>query len=235
MSYCVNCGVEISEEEKKCPLCQTAVVHPQKAECETAESKYPSRVEPIEASIDRQFWVKMVSVFLAVPVLICFVCNLLYDGAVSWSLYPIGGIAVLWVFGVSPFLFKKPVAIKWIVIDSIALLGYLYLLETVTHSGAWFLPLALPIVVAVGIFVLLITIFIQKNRLKGLYIFSVIFFALGVLMIGVEIVIDSYLFMSIHIVWSWFVLISCTALAFVIIFIERKKKLKEELKRRLHI
>ena len=28
MSYCVNCGVELSQNEKKCPLCGTEVYHP---------------------------------------------------------------------------------------------------------------------------------------------------------------------------------------------------------------
>ena len=235
MSYCVNCGVELAETENKCPLCGTVVVNPNKKDKDAVEKKYPSRVETIENTINRQFWVKILSIFLAVPALICFACNLLYDGSVSWSLYPIGGIVVLWAFGISPFLFKKPAAIKWIIIDIIALSGYLYMLEYITSSGIWFLPLAFPIVAIIGVFVLLITILIQRKKLKSLYIYSAIFFSLGLIMIAVEIIIDMYLFQTIQVVWSWFVLITCSAVAVFFIFIERKKKLKEELKKRLHI
>lgn len=235
MSYCVNCGVELADTEKKCPLCGVKVVNPAAGNEDVADRQYPKRIETIESRIDRQFWVRIFSMFLAVPALICLVSNLLYDGTVSWSLYPIGGIAVLWAFCVSPFLFKKPAAVKWIVIDIIAASLYLYLLEYITNSGNWFFPFALPIVLGVGVFVLLITILIQHNKLKDLYIASAISFAAGLLMVGVEILIDYYLTQTVRIVWSWFVLITCIAIAFLFIFIERKKKLKEELKRRLHI
>ena len=235
MSYCVNCGVELEKTEDKCPLCGTVVLNPNKKDKDSVEKKYPNRVETMDNAINRQFWVKILSIFLAVPALICFACNLLYNGSVSWSLYPIGGIVVLWAFGISPFLFKKPAAIKWIIIDIIALSGYLFMLEAITSSGRWFLPVAFPIVGIIGVFVLLITILIQQKKLKSLYIFSAIFFSLGLIMIAVEIIIDLFLFHEAQIVWSWFVLITCSAVALLFIFIERKKKLKEELKRRLHI
>lgn len=235
MSYCVNCGVELADTEKKCPLCNVKVINPAMADEEPADLQYPKRVETIEAAIARQFWVRLVSIFLAVPALICLVSNLLYDGTVSWSFYPIGGIVVLWAFCVSPFLFKKPAPIKWMIIDIIAVSLYLKLLEQITHSGLWFLPVAFPIVLAISVFVLLITVLIQHKKLKDLYIASAIFFALGLVMVGVEVLIDFYFTKSVRIVWSWFVLITCMAVAFIFIFIERKKKLKEELKRRLHI
>ena len=28
MSYCVNCGVELNSNEKRCPLCSTPVINP---------------------------------------------------------------------------------------------------------------------------------------------------------------------------------------------------------------
>lgn len=235
MSYCVNCGVELAETEKKCPLCGVKAVNSAAVNGDDIDQQYPKRIETIESLIDRQFWVKIISIFLAVPALICLACNLLYDGTVSWSLYPIGGITVIWAFCVSPFIFKKPAAIKWIIIDIFAVSLYLYLLEYITNSGAWFLPVALPIAAGVGMLVLIITLLIQYKKLKYLYIVSAIFFALGLLMIGVEILIDYYFAQTIHIIWSWFVLITCVAVAFIFIFIERKKKLKEELRRRLHI
>jgi len=235
LSYCVNCGVELEDSEPKCPLCGVTVMNPAQENNDIIERKYPKRIETIESAIDRQFWVKIISIFLAVPILVCLLCNLLYDGKISWSVYPIGGIAVLWAFCISPFLFKKPATIKWIIIDIVAASLYLYLIQYITQSGGWFIPVALPIVLGVGFFVLLITVLIQHKKLKGLYIHSAIFFAIGILLIGVEILIDLYQTKGIYIIWSWFVLISCVAIAFTFIFIERKKKLKEELKRRLHI
>ena len=34
MSYCVNCGVKLKNSEKKCPLCNTKVINPNKIDSE---------------------------------------------------------------------------------------------------------------------------------------------------------------------------------------------------------
>jgi len=234
MSYCVNCGVELSDTEKQCPLCGVKVFNPLKQGEAEPEKCYPVRVETIDSAAGRRFWVKIVSILLAVPSLICLVSNLLYEGYLSWSLYAVGGIMVLWAFGVSPFLFKKNAAIKWILIDIAALSLYLYLIEY-SSLGTWFFPVAFPIVLMAGLLVLLLTAFVQRGIFKELYTVSAIFFAVGLFLVAVEVLIDFYLTTRIQVVWSWFVLISCMGIAFVFIFIERNKKIKEELKRKLHI
>jgi len=43
--YCVNCGVKLSDTEKRCPLCQTAVYHPELPRKE-AEPLYPEVLGP---------------------------------------------------------------------------------------------------------------------------------------------------------------------------------------------
>jgi hypothetical protein len=234
MSYCVNCGVELSDTEKQCPLCGVAVYNPLKQDGAEPEKCYPKRVERIDNAAVRKFWVKVVSILLAVPSLICVVSNLLYEGYLSWSFYAVGGILVLWAFGVSPFLFRKKAAVKWILIDIAALSSYLYLISYAS-SGTWFFPVAFPIVLTAGLLVLLFTTFVQRGFFKGLYIVSAIFFAIGLFLVAVEVLMDYYLFASIHVVWSWFALISCVGIALMFIFIERNKRIKEELKRKLHI
>ena len=43
--YCVNCGVKLSDTEKRCPLCQTAVYHPD-LPLRDAEPLYPEGLGP---------------------------------------------------------------------------------------------------------------------------------------------------------------------------------------------
>ncbi len=40
MSYCVNCGVELGDSEKSCPLCLTKVIHPGR-KLKSGEALYP--------------------------------------------------------------------------------------------------------------------------------------------------------------------------------------------------
>ena len=66
MSYCVNCGVELSPSEKTCPLCSVEVVNPRQPYDEKAVRPYPRRLDPINARIYAAGGLALVWVF-AVP------------------------------------------------------------------------------------------------------------------------------------------------------------------------
>lgn len=234
MSYCVNCGVELARTEKKCPLCGVEVINPAELpEIEEARA-FPRRQE-LQSAFDRDLWIKLVSVILAVPAIICLVANLLVPSPVFWSLYVIGALVVGWTFCVSPFLFKKYFPLLWIVANTLATSGYLLLIESLSpDSRGWFLPLALPIVLGIAVLSLAVIVLIQRGVLKELFTVAGIFGAIGLLTVLVEASISLYLRQSFHLQWSWYSLISCAAMAVVLVIIEQKLIVKEKLKRRLH-
>ena len=41
MSYCVHCGVELADSEKRCPLCHTRVVDPASPDAGQGRPPYP--------------------------------------------------------------------------------------------------------------------------------------------------------------------------------------------------
>ena len=45
--YCIQCGVQLSDTEKKCPLCGTVVFHPELKQPDASplypEDRYPAR------------------------------------------------------------------------------------------------------------------------------------------------------------------------------------------------
>ena len=51
MSYCVNCGVKLAKSEKKCPLCNTPVINPNKKDV-VFEPAYPCIVEKYKLIIN---------------------------------------------------------------------------------------------------------------------------------------------------------------------------------------
>lgn len=234
MSYCVNCGVELGRSEKKCPLCGVAAVNPAGGPDGDDFGAFPARRDTFESAFDRELWIRVVSVILAVPALICFLSNMLFHSDSFWSLYVAGGLAVGWTFCVSPFLFKRYFPLLWIVANTLVTLGYLYLIEFLSGSHGWFLPLALPIVLGVAVLSLVLIVLIWKGVLKELYTAAAVFMAVGLLSLLVELSIDLYLIGSPHLVWSWFALVSCVAMAGVMVLIERKLIDKERLKKRLH-
>lgn len=215
------------------------VINPAEKACVTPNT-YPAQRDENVPSINKDLWVKLLSIILTTPAVICLLTNLLYNGSVTWSLYAVGGIIVMWAIGVSPFLFKKPAAIKWIIIDVIAVLGYLKLIEygvSIGNTGyrGWWLPVGMPIVLGVALFTLVITVLIQRKVLKELYIAAGIFLAIALLLIGVEIDLDVFFTGTISLEWSLFAGVSCAALSITFVILERQKKLKEQMRRRFHI
>jgi hypothetical protein len=219
---------------KKCPLCGVVSINPLEAAHTEDYGAFSSRRETLESALDRELWIKIVSILLAVPAAICFIANMLFQGGSFWSLYVVGGLAVGWMFCVSPFLFKKYFPLLWIVANTLATLGYLYLIEYLSGSHGWFYPLALPIVLGIAILSLVIILLINRGALRELYTAAAVFQALGLLAVLVEQSLHLYLDGALQMVWSWYALVSCTAMAGVMVVIERKLIVKEKLKKRLH-
>lgn len=234
MAYCVNCGVELMSGESKCPLCGVVSINPLEQGCVEDYGAFPSRREALESAFDRDLWIRVVSILLAVPAAICFISNMLFHSGSYWSLYVVGGLVVGWMFCVSPFLFKRYFPRLWIVCNTLVTLGYLYLIEYLSGSHGWFLPLALPIVLGVAVLSLVIILLIRRGVLRELYTAAAVFLALGLLAVLVEASLHLYLSHAMYVAWSTYALVSCTAMACVMFFIERKLLVKEKLKKRLH-
>jgi hypothetical protein len=233
MSYCVNCGVELAKTEKRCPLCLVEVINP----AETAQGEVP-RVFPRQRdsaeAFDRDLWIKLVSVVLVLPAVICFVSNMLVRPDVFWSLYVAGALAVGWTFCVSPFISRRYFPLLWIVANTLASAGYLYLVEVLSHGNGWFLPLALPITLGVAVLSLVITVLMKNGVLRKLYAAAALFLAVGLLTVLVDLCTRLYATGIFVMGWSWFSLISCLTMAGTLVLIEHKMRVKEKLKRKLH-
>jgi hypothetical protein len=119
--------------------------------------------------------------------------------------------------------------------DFAAVLLFLSGIEDLMNNTDWFLRLALPITLLIGIFTYIISRLIEENIIKRLYISSIVFLSIGVLVAFIEIICDLYLTGSIEIIWSLYAIIPCFALSALLFFIERNKKLKSNAEKRLHL
>jgi ABC-type transport system involved in multi-copper enzyme maturation permease subunit len=88
--YCVNCGVKLADSEQVCPLCATAVFHPDIRRRE-GEPLYPRDRNPGPQVSSRGAQIIATALFL-LPLLVCLLCDLQLSGRVSWSGYVAGGL-----------------------------------------------------------------------------------------------------------------------------------------------
>lgn len=235
MSYCVHCGVELQESETKCPLCKTEVLDPAASKDMPKTRAYPRHVTRINDQVNRRFAVSVASVFMILSGIICVLLNYIYDGELTWSRYVLGGIALAWILVMSPFVFSRHAILKATLLDGVSVLGYLYIIENITPQKDWVIPLALPIVLASALLVILIGFASSGGLLKGMYLPAAILTGGGLLAILIETRADYYIDEYIQLDWSLVVAASALGLAVIFVLIERKKRLKNEIKKRLHM
>lgn len=233
MSYCVNCGVELAPSEKKCPLCGVEVVNPKSPYRQPKNMPYPRRLEKVVSAADRRFGVTLASLLLIIPVVIPLLTDMIMNKAVTWSSYVVGASACLFVFGLVPFLFAKPRPYLFWLFDSLAATGYIALIGYMTADFRWFWPLGLPLCVAVSLCSLLGMAVIRRRKWSWPYKTAGIVAVFGILSVLVDFIIyyNRLPKQSIH--WSLFVVAPCIVIGLIMISLEKRQKLRDEIKRRL--
>ena len=68
--YCIKCGVKLADSEKKCPLCNTVVYHPDLQQNEV-KPLYPINKIPLN-NHSRKVLSGMIILFFLIPLVICF-------------------------------------------------------------------------------------------------------------------------------------------------------------------
>lgn len=233
MSYCVNCGVELEPSLRECPLCNTPVINPRELEKAAFASPYPKEKGQVE-QVKRKDMAILLSVILAATGLTCGLLNIFAIRASAWSLLIIGGCLIIWVLFVPAIIYRKLSPYLSLLLDGLAIGIYLYLITFVTKNDGWFYGLALPMVLWLLILAELFALCIRKLPQTILATMLYFFSAVGILCLGLEIIIDWYLHEKIQLLWSAIVLAVCVVLDITLITLLSRKRLRDEVDRRLH-
>ena len=235
MSYCVNCGVELAPSEPVCPLCHTKVQNPRQPFDRKAPQPFPARLDLFRPQSDRGFAAAIITLVLLLPAAICLACDVAYTSSAGWSMLVIGATAMLWVFIVPALFIRRHPILFGTILDTAALLGYLFIVEHFAARGAWFLHLALPIVVlSAALFTLdyLLTAKLVHGRFRQ---GAAVLFTMPLLPLGIEIILDLYLQHTVTLQWSYFVAIPCLILALLLLLLGRRERFRTQMKKRLHM
>ena len=129
MSYCVNCGVELADSERRCPLCHTEVHNPRQPYDRRIPKPFPNRLDLFEPEDNRGFAAAITTLLLALPAAICLACDVAYTRGAGWSMLVTGAMAMLWVFIVPPIFLRRHKVLFCGTLDTAAVLGYLWMVE----------------------------------------------------------------------------------------------------------
>lgn len=234
MSYCVNCGVELDKTASRCPLCNTPIYNPRELADLESPPPFPTERGTVE-KVKRTDLAILLTTVLAGTSLTCLTLNLLVFDSVLWSAYVIGICMVLWVFFLPALVNIRFPIYLLILFDGIAVVGYLFIIALQVDGQDWFMALALPIASLVTVLIMIFAFLMQFVKRSILTTSLYLFIGLAVLCVGIELCIRFYLERQFSLTWSAVVLACCTIISIALITVISRSRLREEVRRRMHM
>lgn len=233
MSYCVNCGVELHKTCSVCPLCNTKVYNPGQPVDKKSPTPFPER-RGYTAPARRTDVMLLISIVLAVTAGVCGLLNLFIFQGTHWSLYVIGGCILVWVFCLPIFIHRMNSCLS-IALDGAGIVLYFGMIAWLHPGRGWYLSLAFPLTVLATGLILLPAVYVKRFHASILSCSALILGEIAVFTSAVEIFIDLFRQTAPSITWSAIVLTCCIVIDAALITIIRRTRLREEVRRRMHI
>lgn len=226
--YCINCGVQLADTEKSCPLCRMPVKLPE-GYAVTGKPLYPQAAIPQQTGKNRGFAVVMTALFFMAAA-VTALCDL-SGGTVTWCGYAIGGLIVAYVGLILPAWFRRPNPVIFVPCFFGAVALFLLYIDLVV-TGGWFLCFAFPVT---GCVCLLVTAAVTLLRYVGkgkLYIFGGGLMGFGGLFLLLEFLLTGTFPAVSFIGWSVYPLAAFTLLGGFLIFLGISPAARETMRRK---
>ena len=230
MSYCVNCGVKLKESEKVCPLCNTKVINPNNLKTEFIPA-YSQNIEKTK-KVNKKYLCFLITIILMGVTIITVLCNLIFTGNITWSIYVVASILFL-NSKLSFVLFKNkffPLFIDLLTTETL-----IYVIAYLNNGLHWFYYLVCPFIFIIWIYIILCTFVLSKKIYNLLRRFSVAFSFISVILLIIESCIDMYKYEKITINWSIYAILPIIIIGTILFLISYNRKLIEEIKQRIFI
>lgn len=184
------------------------------------------------ALMKRYSFIKVITIDIYAVTVFLVSLDLYSGGFLSWSVYPVASLLLVWVFFLLAFLFgsKNPHFI--VIIGYISTALYLYLIEQATKSR-WFFELALPILSLLSVLAALVLILFRFIRGAGLT--GLIFSALSIFCIGTEIFINRFVYNEISLFWSLIVAGVFIPVSIFLFFVQSNEEFRIYLQKKFHL
>jgi len=232
MPYCKNCGVELEETMDICPLCKLST---HKKEIIESQPDTEKSIEQIQYENKRKqiIW-ELLSLTFISGIIITLIINLVHSRALTWSLFSISSIALVWILvTLFFFLIKHPFYLTLLLLISLS--GYLIIIDLLTKPLNWSLIYGLPISISLIVIFSMVVIAIKIAKQKGFNVLAIVLFGLSIYSICIELSLNHPRDISPLLSWSIIVVASILPICIILVFFHYRMKKGTDLKKYFHI
>ena len=237
MAFCSDCGVEIEEGHRTCPLC----LHELGTDTEEplpVSQAYARQRETVATPKDlmRRRWgvvVAILSALLAIPALVCVLVDVLYQGG-GWSRFVVASLALAWWLGFTPRLFFRNTLV--ICLSDVGLVAlFLFVIDFMDAWQGWALTLGLPIAGGTALVVVLLWLALRLYARHTGFVLATLFGTLAILCLVIDAAVNWWLRGEFHILWSLIALAAFVPLTLVSVIMQLVFSRSSRLQRYLHL
>ena len=231
--YCIKCGVELADSEKKCPLCGTVVFNPELSRPD-GEPQYPRMPAAQPEKVNHSGIMFVVTMLFMLPIVTTLLCDWQINGKIIWSGYAVGAVILLYTLVVLPLWFRHPNPVIFIPIDFAMTALYLLYINFAT-GGHWFLSFALPVTAAAGLILTAAVTLLKYVRKGYLFIFGGTIILSGAYTVLVEFLLNLNFHVHDEFIWSFYPFSVSFILGVMLIVIGTCRPLRESLHKKFFL
>jgi len=232
MTLCVNCGVELDDGLKICPLCGKDPG--KKGEQEQFPGNYPSDIIQLEKKENRRYLWELSAIIAFSGIAVCTILDLLTGKGLNWSFFSDVSMTAAWVI-LSIYLFAYKRTLAFVSLQLLTILTALYFIDLIATGREWFFPVGLPVTVAGFIATGTVIVLYRTVHFKGLNIIASALIALSGYCIITEIIFDKYRNGFVDLQWSLIIAVSILPIALLFFFYQYRLKKGNRLDSFFHI
>lgn len=223
MKFCEKCGVSVSGEFEKCPLCQNTLT-------KTNQSGDQHETFPFVPFASRKHTLlfRLLMLCSAALVIFSFTVNWMFPESGFWSLFVIAGVVCVWV-ALAVAIRKRHNMLKNLSyqVTIVSILSVFW--DIFTGWRGWSVDFVIPIAFVTAMSVTAILSRILKMETENYIIYSFLLMIYGIL--PAVFVLSGF----VGIVYPSLICVACSLFSFAALMIFEGHNMIEELKRRLHL
>ncbi|MBE6673896.1 MAG: zinc ribbon domain-containing protein [Ruminococcaceae bacterium] len=227
--FCINCGIELSDGQKICPICQTRVYHPDLKKSEALPT-YPRKAFKSE-EINIRGLLFVITLLHLIPIIFAIILDYNLNNAFDWTGYVVGAVLLIYVCAVLPMWFKRANPVIFTPCAFFVAIVYLWYINF-SVEGDWFWSFAFPVSLGAAVITTALVTLLRYVKKHRLYIVGGAFILTGVLIVFIEFFLHlTFDFKHDGFIWSLYPLVFLAVIGIGLIVIEIVKPFKESLRK----